>query len=211
MGFMEHNRGVLTPSLGGLGQSFSITYAHYRYPLSRVLNHVVDALEDEAKEVEWLESNKTLLRKDSTVITYLPRGGSPIQSRLPFSLESSAIGALVRETSDVLERIDKDLISASLLRDLIEWKGRIQTARSTGAISLAKEMIKYIVGRNPTNGDPPSKEKARELLGKGLSYRWCYHHRSPNEKRQPNNEKLLLDELLAALMAEMGARRGVES
>ncbi|MBS7626835.1 type III-B CRISPR-associated protein Cas10/Cmr2, partial [Candidatus Bathyarchaeota archaeon] len=51
MGFLKQNdieseKDSFVPSLGDLGQSLAITYAHYRYPLSDVLKSAINALKE---------------------------------------------------------------------------------------------------------------------------------------------------------------------
>lgn len=215
MGFSKQSyteKDTFVPSLGDLGQSFSVTYAHYRYPLSRVLKEAVDSLEDEAKEVEWLEHNSAWLKKDSALVTYLPRGGNPIQARLPFRIKCEQIGGHIKEIIYVVESIDKGLISVSLIKDLDEWIIRIKTAHSTAAIETAEKMIEYVVDRNAARESSSlNKNKVKEILVKGLNYTWCYGYETPEKRRRSFDERLLINELGKALQAELGARRGVES
>ncbi|MEM2922472.1 MAG: type III-B CRISPR-associated protein Cas10/Cmr2, partial [Candidatus Bathyarchaeia archaeon] len=152
MGFLKQNdieskKNRFIPSLGDLGQSSAITYAHYRYPLSDVLEWGVNALEEEAKEVEWLESDAQSSKKDSVIVTYVPRGGSQIQARLPFRSKDDRIVELVKRVIDALEIIDKGLISASLVKDLEEWMNRIKVVYSASETELAKKIIDHIVDR----------------------------------------------------------------
>jgi CRISPR-associated protein Cmr2 len=215
MGFLKQSyieKDTFIPSLGDLGQSFSITYAHYRYPLSRVLKEAVDALEDEAKQVEWLEHVSAWLKKDSAVVTYRPRGGNTIQARLPFRAKGEQIGGHVKRAVDVVESIEEDLISASLPKDLDDWMSRIRAAHSTGVTELAKKIIEYVVGRNTSReNDSLSKNKAKEMLVKGLDYTWRYSDDLSEGRREPLDKRLLVCELRAVLQAEIGARRVVES
>jgi CRISPR-associated protein Cmr2 len=220
MGFLRQNdieskKDNFIPSLGDLGQSFAITYAHYRYPLSHALEVCVNALEEEAKEVEWLELSvpySPSSKKDSVIVTYVPRGGSQIQARLPFRAKDDQIGDLLRRIIDALEIIDKGLISPSLVKDLDEWMGKIRAAYSASRTELAKKMIEHVVDRNTSREcDAPSTNKIKELLTKGLDLAWCYSCDSSEGRKQDLARKLLLKELEATLQAEIGARRSVES
>lgn len=240
MGFLKQNdieskKDTFVPSLGDLGQSFAVTYAHYRHPLSRVLKEAGDALEDEAKEVVWLESSVPYLpssKKDSVMVTYLPRGGSQRQARLPFRTKNGQIGELVREIICASGIIDERKISASLVKDMDEWMDKIRAACSEDLKELAKKTIDYVVEKNAsTEHDTSGKNEIKELLIKGLDLAWCYSHEMPEEKkgersteeerkdthgvpedrRQDLAKKLLVKELNVALQAEIGARRGVES
>jgi len=157
MGFLkqsETEKDTFVPSLGYLGQPFSVTYAHYRYPLSHVLKVGVNALEEEAKDVEWLESDAQSSKKDSVIVTYMPRGGSQIQARLSFRAKDDQIGELVRRIIKALEIIDKGLISASLVKDLDEWMGKIWAAYSASGTELAKKIIDHVVDKNASSRNP---------------------------------------------------------
>ncbi|MBS7626836.1 hypothetical protein KEJ51_07370, partial [Candidatus Bathyarchaeota archaeon] len=139
------------------------------------------------------------------------RGGSQIQARLPFRAKDDRIGELVRRVIDALEIIDKDLISASIVKDLEEWMNRIKAACSASGTELAKKIIDYIVDRNVSREcDASSEKKIKELLTKGLDFAWRYSE-SHEGRKHDLAEKLLVKELGAALQAEIGARRSVES
>ncbi|MEM3404143.1 MAG: type III-B CRISPR-associated protein Cas10/Cmr2 [Nitrososphaeria archaeon] len=220
IGFLKQNdieskKDNFVPSLGDLGQSFAITYAHYRYPLFRALEVGVNALEEKAKEVVWLESSmphSPSSKKDSVIVTYVPRGGSQIQAMLPYRANDGQIGEFVREIIYALGIIDERKMSASIVKDVDEWMNKIMVAYSKDSKELAKEIIGYIVERNAsTECDTLDKNRMKELLIKGLDLAWCYSHETPEERRQNLAKTLLITELNMALQTEMGARRGIES
>lgn len=207
---IESKKDNFVPSLGDLSQSFAVTYAHYRYPLSLALEVGGNALEEEAKEVEWLGSDGQSSKKDSVVVTYVPRGGSQIQARFPFLAEDDQIGELVRRIIDTLEIIDKELISAKLVKDLNNWMDKLMVAYSLNRMELAKKIIYYVVDCNASRKcDKLCKNKTNELLTKGLDLTWRYDF--PEGGKNNFADKLLVKELEVALQAEIGARRGVES
>jgi len=216
MGFLKQNgieskKDNFVPSLGDLGQSFAITYAHYRYPLSRVLEFGVNALEEEAKRVEWVRLSVQSSEKDSLAITYVPRGGNQIQSRLPFRAEGVQVGELARGIIDAVGIIAEGRISASLVKDMGEWMGKVRAAYSADRTDLARKIIEYVVKRNAPGESDAQGKHVTKLLAKGLDLAWRYSSDSPEGREHDLAEGLLVKELLAALQAEIGARRGVES
>ncbi|MEM2856545.1 MAG: type III-B CRISPR-associated protein Cas10/Cmr2 [Candidatus Nitrosocaldaceae archaeon] len=211
-GFLKQdNVENFVPSLGDLGQSFAITYTHYRYPFSRALAVCMNALEEKAKNVVWVDSNKQKsIAKDSLTVVYVPRGGNQIQATLPFRAKDDQIGELVKMMIHVLEIVEEGVISSSLVKDLDEWMSRISVAYSASGEKLAKKIIEYIVDKNVSRKCDLHKDKTKELLTKGLDLA-CRYTVESTEERKDDHAKLLLKELVATLQAEIGARRGVES
>lgn len=231
---------TLVTALGDLGESFALTYAHYREPFAQTLVASVSALEEEAKEIAWSRQDGAQFAKDSLVVTYAPRGGKRVQARLPFDLGEKQIGKLIGDSGTILKIIDDGDFSASLVKDMDEWTSRIIQAY-TKDTSLATKIIRYLVNRNASEKcDDSKKDKLELLFSETLSSTWCYRyeackkevHAQGSEKRQRAGEstsrsssyedtfhisedkqssKPLLKEFLAALQAEIGTRRGVES
>jgi len=242
VGFLEFSKigsKTLVPALGDLGESFALTYAHYREPFAQTLEVSVGALEEEAKETVWFRQGVTQSRKNSLAVTYAPRGGDRVQARLPFDLRGKQLGKLIEDVGTMLKMIDGGDFSASLVKDMDEWMNRIVQAY-TKDTSLATKIIRYVVNRNASEKcDDSKKEKSELLFSETMSATWCYRyeahetevHAQGSEKRERAGEstsrsssyedtfhmsehkqssKPLLKEFVVALQAEMGARRGVE-
>ncbi|MCS6784936.1 MAG: type III-B CRISPR-associated protein Cas10/Cmr2, partial [Candidatus Caldarchaeum sp.] len=199
---LKNEKGVegLVPSLGDLGQSFSITYAHYRYPLSASLKVGVEALEEKAKAVKWEESATPFLAKDSVVLNYVPRGGRMTQAVLPFRTTCKQVGSVLENLLSVLEMIERGLLSNSVVKDMREWMGRMTLAAGK---AFAKKLISHVIGRNVLKSlDRQEVDRLADFFVSYFERRW-----RPVSKSTVGDEgRTLSEEYVESLVAEMDAR-----
>jgi CRISPR-associated protein Cmr2 len=133
-------------SMGGLGQSFSLVYSHYKYPLSYVIDKLNNE-EEQAKEKKW-----NSISKNNIAISYLARGSHDATVYLPLQRQGLGLGSVCKEIDDILREIDEGKYSESIVTDFLNWKEKISYFDSDDIDNIAlQQLLKYIISRNTSN------------------------------------------------------------
>lgn len=142
-------------SLGELGQTLSLVYSHYKYPLSYAISKL-NTEEQNAKNKEW-ES----IQKNNIAMTYLARGSHDITTYLPLERGELILGYICKEMDNLLEEIGNGRYSASLIKDLLDWRERIDIAGQ----DVANKLVEYVLSRNllSESSKPDYKQMADKI------------------------------------------------
>jgi CRISPR-associated protein Cmr2 len=162
-GFYRLGGGIF-PSAGLASRSFSVTFGHYMFPMSALLNDSYKVLEEVAKRIERLEP-KPQLKKDTAVIKFIARGrGAKVEGVVP--LRKTDVGnyaTLLEYSKAIISKVDKGIFSTSLYYDLArEFVGREGWRRLKSFLQypdILRCIISSIVSRNI---GPKVEERVKE-------------------------------------------------
>lgn len=149
------------PSMGDLGVSLSLLFAHYLYPLSVSLQQSGENEEEFAKKARWV-TRGNVVEKDSFVIEYSPRGGQsmvgviPLNDNRTLDLLSMILDEMQSKNNQAGKSAD---LSASFLRDLLELYDKISQAYNPSK-GIAKSILQRVFVRNYAG----PKEYRKEII-----------------------------------------------
>lgn len=147
---------ALIPSLGHVGRSYCITFAHYKYPLSMVIYDSYYLLEGKKGIVTAYGGSKW--EKDVCFIAYQPRGGGLRVSRLPLKERGNLkYGSCLDIASEIGNYIWSGGVSRRLIYEFLE--NEIEIESLFGERELLLSYMRYLIGRHVR-----SKEIGEEVL-----------------------------------------------
>jgi len=141
-GFHRMGNGLFM-SLGKASRSYSITFGHFKYPMSQLLRLSYEFLKL-AKKTRVIHG--TFERtKDMLLLAYCPRGGGvKAKSVLPLSIEEP-----IKLLISLASSIEDNLLSHSVIYDLIrEIKKYEREIKRSGSFSIIESMLRYLLTRN---------------------------------------------------------------
>lgn len=110
--------GSLVPSLGRLGRSYCIFFAHYRHPLSMVLSHSYKLLDGKGRITTMWEDKKR--SKDVCFLAYSPGGKLKI-SRIPLrEIKGVPYAHFISIIYNISDLIWKGEIGRQIIYDILE-------------------------------------------------------------------------------------------
>jgi CRISPR-associated protein Cmr2 len=177
-------------SLGELGQTLSLVYSHYKYPLSYAISKL-NIEEENAKNKKW-----DSVQKNNIAITYLARGSHDIATYLPLERKELLLGYACKEIDSLLQEIVNGTYSVSVIKDLLDWRERIDATDQ----DTANKLIEYVLSRNILSGSNKS------------DYKQMAHRISQLIKISPESKdgKSMIEEFFTALKCSHSAMREIK-
>jgi len=139
------------PAMGPASRSYSITFRHYKYPLSISLESSAEDINEYSKKSSF-RRNAERWNKDAVALSYLPRGGGKlIRVILPLTLPSVPSTSLLNVLSDILFYVLHNSLSASFIYDLVNMHENYDSAAyETGTFESYWKQTERIIRRNLT-------------------------------------------------------------
>ncbi|MEM2760573.1 MAG: type III-B CRISPR-associated protein Cas10/Cmr2 [Nitrososphaerales archaeon] len=177
-------------SLGELGQTLSLVYSHYKYPLSYAISKL-NREEENAKNKEW-----DSVPKNNIAITYLARGSHDITTYLPLERKELVLGYVCKEMDNLLREIENATYSVSLIKDFLDWRERIDAAdRDT-----ANKLVEYVLSRNiSSESNKPDYKQLAHRISKLIKI-----------SGESKDGKSMIEEFFTALKCSHSAMREIQ-
>ena len=141
------------PGMGLASRSYSITYRHYKYPLSLSLESSVRDIDEYSKRAVTCRG---IERQDKNAVTlsYMPRGGGKfVNAVLPLTLPSNFDTSFLDVLPNVVLNMQRGFLSTSLIYDLIKVHENYEPAiLETGMIESYWEQTRRVMERNLSEG-----------------------------------------------------------
>jgi len=196
-GFHRMGNGLFM-SLGKASRSYSITFGHFKYPMSQLLrlSHEFLKLAKKTRVIHGAFERT----KDMLLLAYCPRGGGvKAESALPLSIEEP-----IKLLISLVSSIENNLLSHSVIYDLIrEIKKYGKEIKRSESFSIIENMLRYLLTKNLVV--KKKAEHAARLFASELKKLAGY-----TIFDSEGNEETLLYYIALALWATMATLRGRE-
>jgi CRISPR/Cas system-associated protein Cas10 (large subunit of type III CRISPR-Cas system) len=160
------------PAMGLASRSYSITFRHYKYPLSISLESSVEDIDEYSKKSVF-KRNVEKWNKDAVTLSYMPRGGGKLtRAVLPLTFPSVLSTSFLNVLPDILFHVLHNSLSASFIYDLTSMHENYDSvAYETNTLESYWKQAERIVKRNLTVRTMDSKlaEAVRDWLAESLS------------------------------------------
>ena len=160
----SENKNYYLPTISVRGKSFSVTVVHYLYPMYGALKVAHERLDEVAKESEW-KIGKREEKKDAVVFSQMDSGED---SLIRLKLTDERIGDLLDQLAKICELIDEEVLSSSLIYDLLESGDLLKCLvkdESENNEEILNRVLLNIFTRNMREGvDKKRKEEVVKLI-----------------------------------------------
>jgi len=203
-GFYTDFQGMksVIPAMGLVGRSYCLLYGHYIHPLSLLLELSVEYLEDVAKKAEWFDCKDPIFKKDTCLITYVPRGSREAKiSVLPFKEELKLKSIEVNNFAGsefLIKELTEDILKGEMSHGLLYRLLEEETIWNLARMTRRKETEKFI---DSIVAKARSKTKAMDEAKKLLRFE------AKVNSEEFKEDVYLLKEAIKACLSNTSARR----
>ena len=161
------------PAMGLASRSYSITFRHYKYPLSISLESSVEDINEYSKKSVF-RRNAERWSKDAVTLSYLPRGGGKlVRATLPLTLPPVSSTTFLNVLPDTLFYVSHNSLSTSFIYDLVDMHENYDSAAyETGTFESYWKQAERIIKRNltvRTTGPNKLTEATADSIAESLS------------------------------------------